>query len=220
MKWLRFALCGAMVLAMATLTAQAQEKDKDKDKAKDTEKAKDTDKDKGKIGESPYYPLQVGTAWHYKLGDQKFTMKVTKHEPVGKVLCARVELIVDNKVTAFEHIGVTETGIYRYSYEGKNTEPPVLILKLPPKPGDTWEVSAKVGGETLKGMLKEGEEDVKVPAGSYKAVTVAADDFDANGTKMAFKYYFAKDVGMVKQDLDVNGQKAVIELEKFDAPKK
>lgn len=208
MKWLRSTLLVALILGLSSFQARAQEKDKDKEKVE-------------KITESPYYPLAVGNTWNYKLGEMKFTMKVTKHEPVDKVLCARVELVVDNSVKAFEHIGVTTDGIYRYSYEGKKTEPPVRILKLPFKAGETWEVNAKVGGEVLKGMLKSGQEEVKVPSGTYpKAATSTADDFDANGTKMAFKYFFAENVGMVKQELDVNGQKAIIELEKFEPAKK
>lgn len=211
MNRLRTSMLVALILALSSFHARAEDKAKGKEKAEKAETIKASD----------YYPMAVGNTWNYKLGDMKFSMKITKHEMVDKVLCARVEMIVDNSVKAFEHIGVTPDGIYRFSYEGKKTEPPVRILKLPPKAGDSWEVNAKVGGEVLKGVLKGGEEDVKVPAGNYpKAVTSTADDFDANGTKMAFKYFFAKDVGMVKQELDVNGQKAIIELEKFEPGKK
>ena len=52
-----------------------------------------------------------------------------------------------------------------------------------------------------------------------KCATSTAEDFDANGTKMGFKYFFAPKVGMVKQELDIQGQKATIELEKFEPGK-
>jgi len=197
MKFSRLALALVLFVAVAGLSAVGQEKDQ--------------------FRESPYYPLQVGNTWNYKLGDMKFTMRVAKHEKVGEALCARVEMSIDGKVQAYEHIAVTADGIYRHSFEGKKAEPPVRFLKLPPKKGETWEVNSKVGGESLKGTFKAGEEDnVKVPAGTYKTVTSATDDLDANGTKISFKYYFAENVGMVKQDLDIAGQKAVIELEKYE----
>src|SRR4051794_33455132 len=197
MNRLRFGLVVALGLAVCTFSTQAQEK---QDKAEKQDKGEKQEK----VGETPYYPLAIGNTWHYKLGDMSFTMRVAKHELVDKAMCARVELIVDNKIKAFEHIGVKSDGVYRYSYDGKKTEPPACILKLPPKAGETWEINAKVGGETLKGNLKEAMEDIKVPAGSFKTVTVAADDFDANNTRISFKYYFAEKTGMVKQDLNVN----------------
>jgi hypothetical protein len=221
MNWPRFGLVAAILIGASACLAQAQDK-ADKGKAEKAEKSEKPEKDKTEkaVASSSYYPLEIGNVWHYKLDNMKFTMKVTKFEPVDKIMCARIELVVDNKAQAFEHIAVKTDGIYRYTYEGKKTDPPACILKLPPKSGDMWEINAKVGGESLKGTLKEGEAEVKVPAGTYKTVTVAADDFDANGTKITFKYFFAENVGMVKQELNVNGQAAIIELEKFEPGKK
>ncbi len=166
-----------------------------------------------KIETTPYYPLAVGTTWDYKAGDNKFTLKVTKHEKVGNALCARVGMFVKDKEQSFEHISVTKDGVYRNTFEGKEATPPVLFLKLPPKKDETWKVDSKVGGEAVKGTFKNnGEEEVKVPAGSYKAWVVASQDLEANGVKMSVTYYFAEKVGMVKQLVEVSGQKIVIEL--------
>jgi hypothetical protein len=173
-----------------------------------------------KMETTSYYPLAVGTSWEYKAGDSRYTLRVTKHEKVGDALCARVEMLMKDKAVSFEHVGVTKEGVYRYSFEGKEAKPPVLFLKLPPKKDETWKVDSKVGGESVKGTFKNtGEEDVKVPAGNYKAVVVASQDLEANGVKMSVTYYFAEKVGMVKQVVEVSGQKIVIELEKYEAPK-
>jgi hypothetical protein len=180
-----------------------------------------------KMETTPYYPLAVGTTWEYRVGDNKFTLKVTKHEKVGNVLCARVEYLVKDKdkgaekVQSFEHISVSKDGVTRNSQEGKEITPPVLFLKLPPKKDETWKVDSKTaGGETIKGTFKNnGEEEVKVPAGSYKAVVVASQDLEANGVKMSVTYYFAEKVGIVKQLIEVAGQKVVVELEKYEAGK-
>lgn len=177
-----------------------------------------------KMETTPYYPLAVGTTWEYKAGDNKYTVKVTKHEKVkadkGEVLCARLELFVKDKSQTFEHVAVTKDGVYRYTFEGKEAAPPVLFLKLPPKKDETWKVESKVVGEAVKGTFKNnGEEEVKVPAGSYKAWVVTSQDLDANGVKMSVTYYFAEKVGMVKQLVEVSGQKVVVELEKFEPGK-
>jgi hypothetical protein len=167
---------------------------------------------------SPYCPLQVGTAWHYKAGDNKFSLRVTKHEDVGKVRCARVELLIDGKTASYEHIAVTADGVYRYDFDGKEARPPVLFLKLPPKKDVTWKVDSEVGKEKekLKGTFKIGEDEITVPAGKYKVITSSAQDLDANNMKLSVIYYFAEKVGMVKQVIDVAGQKIIIELEKFE----
>ena len=177
-----------------------------------------------KLEQTTYYPLAVGTSWEYKAGDSKYTLRVTKHEKVGDTPCARVEMIVKekdkDKAVSFEHVAVAKDGVSRYSFEGKEAKPPVLFLKLPPKKDETWKVDSKVGGESVKGTFKNtGEEDVKVPAGSYKAVVVASQDLEANGVKMSVTYYFAEKVGMVKQVVEVSGQKIIIELEKYDPGK-
>src|SRR5215469_1307595 len=133
-----------------------------------------------KMETTPYYPLAVGSTWEYKAGDNKFTLKVTRHEKVGNVLCARVEMFVKDKAQSFENVSVTKDGVYRNTFEGKEATPPVLFLKLPPKKDETWKVDSKVGGESVKGTFKNnGEEDVKVPAGSYKAVVVTSQDLEA-----------------------------------------
>ncbi|HZY85237.1 MAG TPA: hypothetical protein VFE78_10435 [Gemmataceae bacterium] len=173
-----------------------------------------------KMETTPYYPLAVGATWEYKVGESKFTMKVTKHEKVGNVLCARLEMLKDNKPQSFEHVSVTKDGVCRNTFEDKEAMPPVLFFKLPPKKDQSWNVDSKAGGASIKGTFKDaGEEDVKVPAGSYKAVVVASQDLEANGVKMSITYYFAKDVGMVKQVVEIAGQKVIVELEKYEAGK-
>jgi hypothetical protein len=176
----------------------------------------------GKMPTSPWFPLAVGTTWVYKSGDSRFSLRVARHEKVDNVLCARVELLVDGKPTSYEHIGVTADGLYRYDFEGQEARPPIRFLKLPPGRGDTWAVDSAIGKEKerLKGTFKTGEVDkFKVPAGTYpKVVTSSGQDLDANGMKLSVTYYFAEKVGVVKQVIDVAGQKIVIELEKFQPP--
>lgn len=117
---------------------------------------------------------------------------------------------------AFEHVSATKSGLFRHSFEGKEAKPAIEFLKLPPKSGETWKVESKIDDQPLKGSFKTGEEEVKVPAGSYKTVSVTGTDLEANGVKLTLKYNFADKVGMVRQQLDVAGQKVAIELEKYE----
>jgi len=226
MRLLSYALLVAALVAPG-LGAQDKEKDrkdKTKDKAaKSADNTKDKDKAAAKAAETPYYPLQVGNTWNYRAGENRFAMRVAKHEKVGDTMTARVEMLVDGKVRSSENIGVTADGVYRYAYsttgsaaEDKPATPPVRFLKLPPKKGDTWEVNSKCGNDTIKGTLKAGEETVSVPAGKYEALTSSCDKMSAGGTDIALTYYFAQNVGVVRQVIEAGGQKVVFELDKFE----
>ncbi len=171
--------------------------------------------------ESPYYPLKVGSSWYYKLADTHYTLKVTKIEEVDKVPCARIEMFNGERAQTSELVAVKSDGVYRYVFENNKADPPVLFLKLPPKKDETWEVNSTIRSEKLKGTFKAGEVDeVKVPAGTYKGVyTVSGDNLDANGTKISFTCYYAKDVGLIKHVVKVAGQEVVTELEKYEPGK-
>jgi len=216
--------------------APAKEKsDKEKSEKQAPEKAK-SDKEAAPAAksaaaeamkESPYYPLQVGNRWDYRLGDNHYSMRVAKHEKVGDYMCARVEMMVDDKVTAHEHIADTNEGVVRVAYDDRRSEPPLLFLKLPPAKDQTWKVDSVIGktdkspGEKVSGSFKAGEAaKVSEPAGTFEnVVTSSSPDLDANGLKLSFTYYFAKGTGMVKQEIDVGGQKVIIDLEKFEQGK-
>ncbi len=69
-------------------------------------------------------------------------------------------------------------------------------------------------------QTKVVEKEVKVPAGTYKAIPVAGQDIEANGVKITrLTYYFAENVGMVKQVIEIENNKIIIELERFEQAK-
>jgi hypothetical protein len=202
-------------------TKEKSEKDKPPAKAPDTPKPGEE--------ESLYYPLQDGTVWHYKIGDNRYTLKVAKHEKIGDFNCARIEQIVEERVIAVEHIAVTKDGVVRVAYDNKRAVPPLLFLKLPAKKDTTWTVDSVIGktdkvpGEKVVGTFKAGEvTKMMVPAGTSEGViTSSTQDLNAAGQKLSFTYYFAKKVGLIKQEIDFGETKVIIELEKYDpAPSK
>ena len=74
------------------------------------------------------------------------------------------------------------------------------------------------------GKYEMSNEDVKVPAGTYKdALVVRAEMLEKAGDKtVATKstMWFAKNVGMVKQSIVIDETRIVLELEKMEVPKK
>jgi hypothetical protein len=178
------------------------------------------DKDAAAELGSPYYPLKVGTQWHYRVGSTHVVMRVAKHEKVGDVMCALIETSVDGKQIATEHISAGADGIFRHDFNGTKSNEPLCILKLPLAKEQTWKFDALIGKETVKGTFKSGHEDVKVGDRKYpKAVTAVTTDCKLNGNDAELKIWFAPGVGVVKQTLTMGGREIVSELTKFEPPK-
>ena len=171
------------------------------------------------VGESPYYPLKVGSTWVYTgPGNSKITNKVVAHEKVGDTMCAKVETQLGGVVQTFEHIGITDDGIYRYSYNGTQYDKPLLLLKLPAKKGDESKIDTKIGTDTITGKLTTTEEKLTVPAGKYDAM-VAGGKLMAGDQTIELANYFVKDVGIAKIKMELMGQSIVVELDKFEPGK-
>lgn len=189
-----------------------------------------------RLRETAYYPLKVGTAWHYRAGESKFTIRVARHEKVGDVLCALLETIRDGKVVGSEHLAVTGDGVYRHGLTSPQVQsdpkdktktvkipvkqtlkPPILVLKLPPKTGDSWKIDSKGDGKTFRGAFQVAEQEITVPAGTYKTFRITSQDLEVNSLKPTITTFFAQGVGMVKQIIEMGDAKIEIELEKFEA---
>ncbi len=184
-----------------------------------------------KLKETPYFPLQVGTVWHYRCGETKFTVRVAKHEKIGDTLCALLETSRDGKVVGSEHLAVTADGVYRQDVTAPGSDkaagkmvtqtfkPPILVLKLPPKKGDNWKIDSTSDGKAYRGAFQIDEQDVKVPASTYKTMRVSSKDLEVNAMKTNITTHYAEGVGPVKQLIESSGAKLEIELEKFESGK-
>jgi hypothetical protein len=171
---------------------------------------------------SPYFPLEVGATWTYRAGETTFQYKVARFEKIDKTNCARIDLVIGTRVVSHEHVAVTKEGVQRFAFEGKEAKPPITLLPADVKDGAEWSVDSKVGGEALSGKfaLSKVKEKVKVKAGGkeYEVVVVTGKDLKANGAPVGLKYYFAEKVGMVKQELEVAGNKVTFELSSYEPP--
>ncbi len=180
--------------------------------------ADDTDK----VGESPYYPLKIGTTWTYTAPMNKtIVAKVVAHEKKGGVMCAKIESSADGQVQGTEHIGITKDGIYRYTLNGKDADKPILILKLhdgAPKADDEWKIDAKIGSDEVSGTMRTADEKISVPAGKYDAIS-AGGKLEAGNQSVTATSFFVKDVGVAKIKMVINNQTIDVELTKFEPGK-
>jgi hypothetical protein len=180
----------------------------------------------------------VGTSWQFRISEAQYELKVLEIEKVKGVVgspdCAKVGMRMRGKTTyqSFEHLALGRVAagqdkegtpaLLRYSFEGKPATPPIPILLLPADK-KVWTVNCKLDGKPLKGTFVKTEEDVSIPAfiggGKRRAVKVSAKNLTVNNVDLSIAYWFISGIGMVRQEVDIAGQKVVIELEGFKAGK-
>jgi hypothetical protein len=170
-----------------------------------------------------YYPLKPGTKWFYELNANG--QKIKLHNQVKQIdtfegkSMALVETVIGDEVKATEHMATTAKGVFRHRINGVELSPPVCILKYPFKKDETWEIETTVGTEKLTIKAKAVDtEEITVPAGKYKALKCDVDT-TVMGMQVSATYWFAPDVGVVKQTMVIAGKDVTLELEKFEAGK-
>lgn len=175
---------------------------------------------------TPYFPLDVGTTWHYRMGEARYKVKVTKHEKLNNVLAAKLESFGDkDKFLSSEHYAVVSEQeglkVVRVATNDKPLVPPVPVLRLPAQKhlNVPWNFDSKLDGQVLRGKfrIRSADGEVTVPAGKYRAVLVEGVDLEVLGNKVNLAYQFAEKVGLVKTTMQVGGQTYVADLEKMEA---
>jgi hypothetical protein len=168
-----------------------------------------------------YYPLKEGNKWHYRmeLGEQsaKATIHVAKLETIAGVSLFRLEMSVEGNIAGIEHVSADKRGIFRHAFNDTPLPNPVTVLRFPVKDGDTWTetLTTEDGAAKVHGKVFAAE-DVQVPAGKFKAVRVQLEVEDDEAGTVTATYWFAADIGIVRQTVDVGDQQIVFELEKHE----
>jgi len=192
-----------------------------------TSQPQPTEKPEPKKVSRDFFPYKTGAKWYYNV-DVNFGQKhlhiiqhLAKIESIDGVKLARMESTLPNGVvTANEHLGVTDRGLFRHRFNGMEIEPPLCLFKLPPRIGETWEMDAKSGGKQMKVKAVVGRERVRVPAGKFTCFTCKIDtEIPPSEVRVTTIFWFAPGVGIVKQAADVGGVLMVYELEKFEPGK-
>jgi hypothetical protein len=170
--------------------------------------------------DSPVVEITVDKQEPY---DNKSTQD--KKEVVEPILRSQLKVVSGAKVLT-ENVAVLKDGVYRFSTggtdlapAGKEITPPLRFLKLPVMSGETWTVNSASEGVGLTGTFSCADEAVKVPAGQFQTKHIASKDFQLGTQKMSIDYWFAKNIGMVKQRVRVGNSDILLELEEFKAGK-
>ncbi len=170
-----------------------------------------------RVTDGAYYPLQVGTRWDYRGAKESFAVVISKHEIIGGIPCALVQTERDGQRMTGEHVYATEAGVFRQAVDGKKLPRPIPILKLPPRQGESWEVAWPRGKQQRTAIFTTSAvaEEVEVPLGKYQALAIFG-EIREGGDRTLFKYWFAPEVGLVKQVLQKQGGPMLVyELERF-----
>jgi len=171
---------------------------------------------------SAYYPLKPGSKWTYVVRDQKdrFSIVVDEHKtkigefPTSFVLKASV----GDKAVTEEYVVPSAKGVVRIQTGTEIILPELPILQKEMKKDDKWTSTFKVGsarGDEIRADCTVDEETIRVPAGEYKTIKVIS-TVTEKGMVLKSTVWYAKDVGMVKQEINYGDSKVDLELEKYD----
>jgi hypothetical protein len=185
---------------------------------------------------TPYYPLKVGAEWTYRAGKETVVVRVDKEvrlefnsdgkDDKTKLIGFRLSTSSGSREReVMETIVIVADGVYRFRTAGKLIKPPLRFLKLPvnEKESESWKVdSMSADGTAIRGAFVTGKETIQlVLAGrmlELPTVTVTSKDFQIGNKSMSVKYWFAENLGLVKQRVQIGKDDPVtLELQEFKA---
>jgi hypothetical protein len=154
---------------------------------------KDTDK------EPVYFPTVEGTTLVYRIDNEEETHVVTK-----------VEVKDGNKIVHLSYsrpgvasqplmvVRVSKEGLFLLEETGKKYDPPWCMLKLPLKPGKSWETDTSRPdlGKISSVETMETPEQITIAAGTYSAVKVVSQSSGA--AKGETTHWFVEGIGWAK----------------------
>lgn len=164
-----------------------------------------------------YFPAKKDSKWTYKVGDNTIEVRISKVEKVGPDEHFQFDTVVGKDPKTSETMLVRADGVYRSKVKDDKLDPYIKLLPLPAKKGTSWDINSKLGTQTIKGTLKviEDAEKVTVQGVEYTAIQVEGKDVDVAGAKTTVRIWFAKNVGIVKQEFVLaSGDKVLLELVK------
>lgn len=136
----------------------------------------------------------------------------------------KFETRTDDVVTRTELMTLDDHGLVCHVRGGKDgrlakLDPPQTLVPAALKVGDAWESDGEVAGMEVRQRFRVvGEEQVRVPAGSFRAFHIHCDD--ASVMSIALDRWFFPGVGFVKETTVVRGptggllQRSTLELQK------
>lgn len=162
-----------------------------------------------RTAEAALYPLTAGLRWDYVLR-QRQNDGTIKERPMAmgvarsaEVAPGVVEAVLERGYQGWAppatraRATADRVVLNRLADPAPPEGPSLTILELPAQAGARWPGRPLAGGHQETVVVK-GEEDVAVPAGSYKAVHVVHELRYANGDGDDLEYWYAPGAGCVR----------------------
>lgn len=173
-----------------------------------------------------YFPLKLKTTWTYKVGDNFVEVRVTKAEKLSGEDFYQLDTVVGKDPKTTETVVVRGDGVYRTKVKEDKLDPPIKVLALPVKKDASWDINSKLGTQTIKGTMKVKNDKEKLTLKgstgdvSYETVFVEGENMDIAGAKTTMRIWFAKNYGIVKEEVHIQGgEKVLLELFKYEEGK-
>ena len=169
-----------------------------------------------------YYPLQMDNAWHFKVtvgaNTVETVFRIAGIDDLKREKLARLEVSVQGNVYATEHLRQTSEGIFRHRKNGQDITPPICLRKYPINGNAKWEGEMTLDAKKAKYTCDSKEESVEVTAGKFKTIRVNL-LLESQGKSITTTYWFAPEVGIVRQTFEDGDFKGLMELQKFERAK-
>jgi len=197
------------------------------------------------------YPLAPGTRWTYHLRKEVgpgvqfqgedariakngvVEMTIIAHvagtEQIGGKTYTRVEALHDDKPANIDWYALTPAGLLHskavdYIADSQSEfDPPEVLLSPTLRAGETWTWQDR-GGQVTSKKTASAPEQITVPAGSYRAISVRTEmtiPTEIAPMNVIMTQWFASGVGFIKQEVrfEIKGHlltRNTMTLEKFD----
>ncbi len=169
-----------------------------------------------------YFPINVGNKWLYVMNKEGSSgcchrkIEVIGKQKVNGVDCFVLVHTNYGRVIGREYIYTNKGGIFVYyrimGNNGRFYKPPLPIFKFPLKVGSKWKQNPAGRGFNFEAV---GEEDVKVPAGTFYAVKIKMSGISCNGAYIEILKWYAEDVGMVMEECFTPQGHIISKLEEY-----
>jgi len=180
-----------------------------------------------------FFPLKVGHKWTYIVNadpKKKVVIEVERMEDYTRKAMKDDKPIAE-KFTGFilksssgdkitrDHVVVMENGVYRIHAAGTLINPPLLFFKFGLQKGETWDLDSTSGNTTIKGTCSIRSDLVQVPYQKkpHNAIIVLFSNNKPGDERHEIEYWFVRNIGMVKQRVELKNHKIVLELENESA---
>jgi RNA polymerase subunit RPABC4/transcription elongation factor Spt4 len=164
-----------------------------------------------------YFPLKEGNQWSYTMSNgMQMTVKVAGFAEVNGIRCAIVESDMGMQ-TSREYMALDSDGLKSYKAESMGQEivydKPVMRIKLPFQPGQSWTSSINQFGMTITTTFESvGTEQVQIPAGNFDCIVIRSTMSMPGQAPMVSESYYADGKGLVRQKIQASGQEMTVTL--------